>query len=86
MKNFTSHLPHYMGLLGLFAAGVVAFLLFSYDRLFQISVIVAVAIGYVVWGIIHHKIHRDFHPSVVIEYMAVAILGLVIVFALVFNL
>jgi hypothetical protein len=86
IKNFTRHLPHYLGLLGLFAAGVIGFLLFSYDRLFQISVVVAVAVGYVAWGIIHHKIHRDLYPSVVVEYIAVAILGLVIVFSLLFNL
>ena len=85
LKQITRHLPHYLSLIGIFIAGILGFFLFSYDRAFQISVVVAVAFGYVVWGIVHHKLHNDLHLSVVIEYIAVAILGLVVVFSLVFQ-
>ena len=85
MKNIAKHLPHYMALLGIFAVGVVGFILFSYDRLFQIGVAIALAVAYVAWGIIHHYIHRDLHLAVVIEYIAVACLGLVLVFSLVLR-
>lgn len=85
IKRFSTHLPHYLSLFGIFAVGLVGFLLFSYDRAFQIAIIVAVAISYVAWGIIHHYLHRDLHLSVVIEYIAVAIIGLVIVFSLIIN-
>lgn len=85
MKKITKHLPHYLALLGILGAGVVGFYIFSYDRLFQAAVAVALAISYVAWGIVHHMIHDDLHPAVVIEYILVASLGLVIVFSLIFT-
>ena len=85
MKNFARHLPHYLALLGVLLLGALAFYLFSYDRSFQVGVIIAKAIAYVAWGTVHHHIHRDLHLSVFIEYLAVASLGLVIVFSLVFR-
>lgn len=85
MKNLAKHLPHYFGLIGVLVLGVLAFYLFSYDRSFQAAVVVAVAVSYVVWGVMHHHIHRDLHLAVFIEYLAVASLGLVIVFSLIFR-
>lgn len=85
MKGISKHLPHYFVLFGLLAAGILAFLLFSYDKGFQMIVATAVALSYVAWGIVHHSIHRDLYPSVVIEYLAVASLGLVIVFSLILR-
>ena len=82
MKRIAKHLPHYLPLLGIFALAVVAFLISSYDKAFLIGVSIAVATSYVAWGVVHHSIHRDLHISVVVEYMAVAALGLVIVFSL----
>jgi hypothetical protein len=85
MKGISKHLPHYFVLFGLLAAGILAFLLFSYDKGFQMIVATAVALSYVAWGIVHHSIHRDLYLSVVIEYLAVASLGLVIVFSLILR-
>lgn len=85
MKSFSHHLPHYFALFGVLIVGALAFFLFSYDRLFQASVAVALAASYVSWGIVHHWLHRDLHLSVVIEYIAVAVLGLVMVFSLIFR-
>jgi len=85
MKNFAQHLPHYLTLLGLLAVGAIGFIFFSYDRIFQIAVLIALAASYVIWGIVHHYLHRDLHLAVVIEYLVVAALGLVIVFSLLFR-
>jgi len=85
MKHLARHLPHYLPLLGIFAAGVVAFYVSSYDRIFQTGVAIAVAVSYVAWGIVHHYLHRDLYLAVIIEYIAVAALGLVLVFSLVLR-
>ena len=85
MKSLVRHLPHYLPLLGLFFTGILAFVLFSYDQAFQMIVAIAVAVFYVVWGIIHHAIHKDLYLAVVIEYLAVASLGLTIVFSLIIR-
>jgi hypothetical protein len=85
MKNIARHLPHYLTLLGLLFAGILAFVIFSYDKMFQIGVLAAVAASYVAWGIIHHAIHKNLHLSVVIEYLVVAALGLIVVLSLIFR-
>jgi EamA domain-containing membrane protein RarD len=85
MKSFVKHLPHYFVLFGVLFAGVLAFTLFSYDKIFQMIVTIAVAVSYVVWGLIHHWIHRDLYFSVVIEYLVVATLGVVVVFSLILR-
>ena len=66
-------------------AGLIGFWYFGYDRMFQMAVAVALAVSYVVWGVVHHYIHKDLYLSVVIEYIVVATLGLVLVFSLVFR-
>lgn len=85
MKKFAKDISHYLPLLGIFALGVLAFALFSFDRLFQVAVSIAIAAAYVVWGVVHHYLHGDLHLSVIIEYIVVASLGLVIVFSLIFR-
>lgn len=66
-------------------AGVLGFIFFPSDRLFQILISIFVAVFYVVWGIVHHSIHRDLDFFVIIEYLVVASLGLVVVFSLIFR-
>lgn len=85
MKSIAKHLPHYFVLIGLFGAGIAAFIIFPFDRVFQMIVSIAVAASYVVWGIIHHAIHRDLYFSVVVEYLVVACLGLTIVFSMIIR-
>ena len=85
VSKFSKHLPHYISLIAILVAGLLAFVWFSYDPVFQFGVAVAVAAGYVVWGIVHHYIHRDLYFSVAIEYIAVGILGVVIVASLLFR-
>lgn len=81
----TKHLPYYLSLFGILTAGLIGFVVFSYDRVFQIVIASATAIAYVIWGVVHHLIHKDLHLEIVIEYIIVAVLGLIILFSLVFR-
>jgi len=85
MKKIAKHIPHYFILLGIFSFGVIGFLIFSYDKAFQLSVATALAISYFAWGVIHHMIHKDLHISVVIEYAMISILGLTVVISVIFG-
>lgn len=85
MAKVSRHVQHYTPLLGILAAGFLGFLLFSYDRNFQAAIVVAVAAGYVSWGFVHHHLHQDLELSVIIEYLAVAIVGVVVVFSILFR-
>jgi hypothetical protein len=85
MKKISKDLPHYLSLASVLIIGLIAFIVFSYERAFQIAVAIAVAVAYVVWGIVHHAIHRDLELIVVIEYLVVASLGLVVILSLIFR-
>ena len=82
MRTKTKHLPHYLSLIGILLACILGFLIFSYDKDFQVAIIFSTAISYVAWGVVHHKINNDFYPSVLFEYLAVAFLGLAVVLSL----
>lgn len=85
MKHFAKHLPHYLSLFGVFAMGAVGIYYFSWDKSFQMAIVAAMAASYVAWGIVHHWIHKDLYLSVIFEYIIVAILGVIIVFSLIFR-
>lgn len=85
MKAFARDLPHYMLLFGILLAGFAGLILFSYDKNFQSAVALATGISYVSWGLIHHHLHKDLHFEVFLEYLAVTILGLVILFSLILR-
>ena len=85
MKSFSKHLPHYLSLIGIFAAGTFGIYTFAYDRSLQMAVVVATAGAYVTWGVVHHFIHRDLYLAVIVEYLVVAVLGVVLIFSLIFR-
>lgn len=82
MKQIAKDLPHYMLLGGILLTGFAGLVIFSYDKNFQVAVALATGISYVAWGLIHHHIHRDLHFEVFVEYAAVALLGIVVLFSL----
>jgi len=85
MKKFTKDLPHYLSLFGILLAGFAGLILFSYDKNFQMSVALATAGAYVAWGIVHHAIHKDLYLETIVEYIAIAVLGSVIIFSLIIR-
>lgn len=70
-------LPHYVALFGILGAAILGFILFSWDRPFQLSLGLATAVSYATWGIVHHWLHDDLYPEVVVEYAGIAVLGCV---------
>lgn len=84
MKKVARDIQHYVPLFGILLISVVGFAMFTYDKIFQMVVVVSSALAYVIWGVVHHHIHKDLHLPVVVEYMLIAALGIVIVFSLIF--
>ena len=85
MKAFAKHLSHFLLLFGILFAGFAGLILFSYDRSFQMGIAVATAAAYVFWGVVHHHLHRDLYIEVFLEYLTIAVLGLVILFSLILR-
>lgn len=47
------------------------------------AVAIALSLSYISWGIIHHAIHKDICLSIVMEYVAISVLGLVLILSLI---
>lgn len=83
--HYFRHLSHYLALFGLLLVGFAGLVLFSYDKTFQIAIAIATGVSYVAWGIVHHLIHRDLHIETLIEYVAISLLGFIILYTLVIR-
>jgi EamA domain-containing membrane protein RarD len=84
-KRFTNDLQHYLPLIGIFSMGIVGFVMFSYDTMFQIALAIAIGFSYIIWGLVHHKMHNDLHFSIFIEYLVIAVLGTSVIISLVLH-
>lgn len=85
MYHFRKHYHHYFPLMTIFIAGVVGFIFFSYDRIFQIALATSLSAAYFSWGIIHHKIHKDLDMFVIVEYLSISLLGLIMLLSLIYR-
>lgn len=72
-------LKHYLSLAVILSFGFGAFWVFNYNRLAQAGVTIALGAVYVLWGLIHHLIRKDFHLRILAEYVAVAVISCVLV-------
>lgn len=86
MQSLIKHFPHYISLIGILVAGLIGFYAFSYDHFFQIGIVVALSLSYISWGIIHHTLHKDICLTIVLEYVAIAILGTVMALSLIYRI
>ena len=77
--------PHYIPLIGILTAGVLAFWFFSYDQQFQIGVAISVAVAHITWGIVHHAIHKDLSLAIILEYLAISALGAVVLISVILR-
>lgn len=82
MKKIAKHAQQYLPLFGVFLAGLVGFNIFSYDLGMKMAIVIAMAAGYVSWGVVHHHAKGDLQLSIVAEYLVIAILGVTVVFSL----
>lgn len=78
MRRFS----HFMTLFGILCAFLVGFVIFSWDKAFQLSLVIAAMASYVSWGIVHHFLHDDLYIKVVVEYLGIAVLGSILAISL----
>ncbi len=76
------HLKDYLVLLSILAFAVFFFFYFNNNRLAQEGIIIATSAAYVLWGVVHHLLAREFHWRILVEYLAVATLAAVLVLSL----
>jgi hypothetical protein len=84
-KDFSKHPIHYFTLLSVMLVGLWGIFWFSFQPAMQMSIVISLAIAYVIWGIVHHREHRDLHIKIVIEYILVALFGVLVFGSLLFR-
>ncbi len=84
-KDLSKHPLHYFVLLCLQIIGLWGIFWFSYRPVLQFITIIYMGIGYVTWGIIHHKIHKDLHIKIVLEYILFATILITLFSSLIFR-
>lgn len=80
-----NHILHYTPLIGILAAALFGFVYVSYDIGFRAAIIIAAAIAYVSWGMVHHYLHKNLHLSIILEYICVALLGVIVGLSIIFR-
>jgi hypothetical protein len=65
----------YLVLVAILLAGFLGFLASGFQRHLRLTWIIATAIAYIVWGIIHHLRSGDLHWEIAIEYLLMATLA-----------
>ena len=78
MNEVTRHLQHYISLLAIVGVSLWGFLSFPQDKTFQSAIAITFGVAFVAWGIIHHHIHEELHSRIIWEYIATAVLGVVV--------
>lgn len=80
-KEFKEYLVHYLFLFIILAFGFGSFLAVGYDHSLQFRIAILTVSAYTVWGIIHHFAKGDLYVKVVIEYVLIAALVLLLLWA-----
>lgn len=85
MRDLTRHFSHWASLAGVIVIAGWGLINFSYDRAFQSAIAISLGAAFVVWGIVHHHIHEDLHPKIILEYVAMAAFGVVALLAVIWR-
>lgn len=79
IKEIKEHTNHYAMLGSWLALGVFLFVFLGYSTVLRFAVVIVFALGYVVWGVVHHHLNRDLSGEIVLEYVLIALLTVVVV-------
>lgn len=84
-SEITKHLVHFLSLFAIIGVSLWGLLMFNYDKNMQTAIVFALGVSFVTWGVVHHYIHDDLHPKIVLEYIATAALGTVVLLTIIWR-
>jgi len=71
---------YYLSLIAFLSIGFTLPVFFQGQKELQLACIVFTAFLYVVWGVSHHIIHHSFSIKIMLEYIAIAVLVISVLF------
>lgn len=84
-RDFAHHPLHYFTLLCIMVTGLWGIFWFDYYRPLQLGIVVSMAVAYVVWGVVHHSMHKDLHIKIIFEYVLMALLAVLVFSSLIMR-
>lgn len=81
-KN-TDSIIDYIALLGILAGTFFSIRMFGLARMSVMAATIPLSIGYIAWGILHHKKHGHIDRKILLEYVGLALLVNIVIFTLV---
>jgi hypothetical protein len=78
MKNIKKHFWHYLVYALIFGVGLLLIVTAKGNANMQAIYISMIAFIYFLWAMVHHYVHHELHPRVVVEYMLIVILGTIL--------
>ena len=72
------HIFQYIILLMILSLGLLSFIWSIGHKRLQFKIVVVTAFLYVIWGVVHHFLEKSLYSKIVVEYIAVALLAIVI--------
>lgn len=79
VSDIHEHPGHYAVLAVWFSLGLILLTLGRFNHTIQSQVLVLIALGYLVWGLVHHYLLHDLHVKIVLEYILFAALVMILV-------
>lgn len=83
MRRVTRYFAHYLSLIGLIVFALLGLLFFRYDSQFEAAAAIALGVAFVVWGTVHHWLHEGLHIKLILEYLGIAVLGVMVLLSLI---
>lgn len=82
MRELRRHAFYYISLLLIEVIGFILIISANGQKSLQMTYVVLLAGVYIVWGLVHHKLHHDLQSKIVLEYVLMGSLGVTILFFL----
>jgi len=78
IKNIKKHSWHYLVYLVIFGGGLTLVVATRGNASLQATFLIMTAFIYFMWSMVHHYVHHDLHPRVVVEYILMVVLGTIL--------
>jgi len=78
MKNLKKHFWHYFVYLLIFGGGLALLLATKGNTSLQAMSVLMIAFLYFFWAMVHHYVHHQLQPRIVVEYILIVMLGTVL--------
>lgn len=72
----TRHLLYYLSFIAVMVLGFSLLFFVNGQKQLQMSIMILTAFFYVVLGVFHHFLHHSFSLSIMLEYIAIAVLSI----------